>query len=72
MEVEFPPGSGSTGEVISVDAVYGQGSLMNPQPGKFAETIFLDKDPKQIEIITGINALPVLYRKRGFIVATIA
>jgi hypothetical protein len=45
---------------------------MNPKPGKFAETIFLNKDPKQIEIICGINALPVLYRKRGFITATIA
>jgi len=72
MELEFPPGSGPKGEVISVDAVYGQGSLTNPAPGKFAETIFLNKDPKQIEIIAGINALPVLYRKRGFIAATIA
>uniref|UniRef100_A0A6M3KSX3 Putative capsid protein n=1 Tax=viral metagenome TaxID=1070528 RepID=A0A6M3KSX3_9ZZZZ len=72
MEVEFPPGSGPIGEVISVDAVYGQGSLTSPKPGKFAETIFLNKDPKQIEIIVGINALPVLYRKRGFITATIA
>ena len=72
MEVEFPPGSGPLGEVISVDAVYGQGSLTSPRPGKFAETIFHNKDPKQIEIICGINALPVLYRKRGFIVATIA
>ncbi len=72
MECEFPPGSGPKGEVISVDSVYGQGSLTSPKPGKFAETIFLDKDPKQIEIITGINALPVLYRKRGFITATIA
>lgn len=72
MELEFPPGSGPIGEVISVDAVYGQGSLTNPKPGKFAETIFLNKDPKQIEIIVGINALPVIYRKRGFIVATIA
>jgi hypothetical protein len=72
IELEFPPGSGPSGEVISVDAVYGQGNLMNPRPGKFAETIFLNKDPKQIEIICGINALPVLYRKRGFITATIA
>ena len=72
IELEFPAGSGPKGEVVSVDAVYGKGSLMNPAPGKFAETIFMEKDPKQIEIITGINALPVLYRKRGFIVATIA
>ena len=72
IECEFPPGSGPNGEVISVDAVYGQGSLTSPKPGKFAETIFLNKDPKQIEIIAGINALPVLYRKRGYIVATIA
>jgi len=72
MELEFPPGSGGKGEVISVDAVYGAGTLMSPKPGKFAETIFQDKDPKQIEIIVGINALTVLYRKRGFIVATIA
>lgn len=72
MEMEFPPGSGPKGEVISVDAVYGQGNLMSPKPGKFAETIFMDKDPKQIEIIVGINALTVLYRKRGFIVCTIA
>ncbi len=72
IECEFPPGSGPKGEVISVDAVYGQGSLTNPKPGKFAETIFLNKDPKQIEIIVGINALPVVYRKRGFIVATVA
>jgi len=72
MEVEFPAGSGPKGEVISVDSVYGEGNLMSPKPGKFAETIFLNKDPKQIEIITGINALPVLYRKRGFITATIA
>ena len=72
IECEFPPGSGSNGEVISVDSVYGTGSLTKPVPGKFAETIFLNKDPKQIEIITGINALTVLYRKRGYIVATIA
>jgi hypothetical protein len=72
IEGEFPPGSGPKGEVISVDAVYGSGSLMNPKPGKFAETIFMNKDPKQIEIISGINALPVLYRKRGFVVGTIA
>jgi hypothetical protein len=72
MEIEFPPGSGPIGEVISVDAVYGQGSLTNPRPGKFAETIFHQKDPKQIEIIAGINALPVIYRKRGFITATVA
>jgi hypothetical protein len=72
IELEFPPGSGNIGEVISVDAVYGAGSLMAPKPGKFAETLFLIKDPKQIEIICGINALPVIYRKRGYIVATIA
>jgi len=72
MEADFPAGSGPKGEVISVDAVYGAGSLTAPKPGKFAETIFLNKDPKQIEIINGINALPVMYRKRGFIVATIA
>lgn len=72
IEMEFPPGSGPTGEVISVDAVYGEGSLMSPKPGKFAETLFHDKDPKQIEIIVGCNCLPVLYRKRGFIVATVA
>jgi hypothetical protein len=71
IEMVFPPGSGPIGEVISVDAVYGTGNLMNPVPGKFAETIFLNKDPKQIEIIAGINALPVLYRKRGFVTATI-
>ena len=72
IECEFPAGSGPKGEVISVDAVYGSGSLMSPKPGKFAETIFMDKDPKQIEIITGINALPVLYRKRGFVTAAVA
>ena len=72
IELDFPAGSGPKGEVVSVDAVYGSGSLMNPVPGKFAETLFMDKDPKQIEIITGINALPVLYRKRGFIVAAVA
>jgi len=72
IEMSFPAGSGTVGEVISVDAVYGAGNLMNPVPGKFAETIFLMKDPKQIEIICGINALPVLYRKRGFVTATIA
>ena len=72
IEGEFPAGSGPKGEVISVDAVYGTGDLMSPKPGKFAETIFMQKDPKQIEIICGINALPVLYRKRGFVVATIA
>jgi len=72
IECDFPPGSGPKGEVISVDAVYGQGSLTNPVPGKFAETIFMNKDPKQIEIICGINALGVIYRKRGFIVATVA
>jgi hypothetical protein len=72
IELAFPPGSGSKGEVVSVDAVYGRGSLTNPVPGKFAETIFMQKDPKQIEIIVGINALGVIYRKRGWIVATVA
>jgi hypothetical protein len=73
MEIEFPAGSGTNGEVISVDAVYGQGSLTAPKPGKFAETLFrVNRDPKQIEIIAGVNALPVLYRKRGYIVATVA
>jgi len=72
IELEFPPGSGDKGEIISVDSVYGRGSLTNPVPGKFAETLFITKDPKQIEIIVGINALGVIYRQRGWIVATIA
>lgn len=72
MELEFPPGSGDKGEIVSVDSVYGRGSLTKPTPGKFAETMFITKDPKQIEIIVGVNALGVIYRKRGWIVATVA
>jgi hypothetical protein len=72
MELDFPAGSGAKGEIVSVDSVYGLGSLTNPRPGKFAETMFIQKDPKQIEIITGINALGVVYRRRGWIVATVA
>lgn len=72
IELDFPAGSGAKGEIVSVDAVYGRGSLTNPVPGKFAETMFITKDPKQIEIIAGINALGVVYRKRGWIVADVA
>lgn len=72
IELDFPPGSGNKGEIVSVDSVYGKGSLTKPVPGKFAETMFITKDPKQIEIIVGINALGVVYRKRGWIVATVA
>jgi len=72
IELQFPAGSGNKGEIVSVDSVYGLGSLTNPRPGKFAETMFIQKDPKQIEIITGVNALGVVYRRRGWIVATVA
>lgn len=63
----LPPGTlggRNIGNFVSTFSVYGRGNLINPVPGPFAQTnMKLDDDPPRIEIISGINGLPVIYHR---------
>lgn len=65
-------GGTSFAEFVSTNSVYGSGSINDPKPGPFIETqIHNDNaDPKRIEIISGINGLPVMYHVDTFVFAT--
>jgi len=77
VRAKHPTGLGTEGEsaygnFITTLSEYGEGNMLAPKPGVFAETVVNDKvDPKRIDIITGVNGLPVRYRNDDFIVATI-
>jgi hypothetical protein len=59
-------------EFISTNHVYGPGGIMSPTPGIFSKVIVKDDDdPPKIEVIAGVNGLPVLYYTTINVVATV-
>ncbi len=65
-------GESTYGNFYTTLSEYGAGNVLSPKPGIFAETIINEvSDPKKVEVIGGVNGLPVRYRNDDFIVATV-
>jgi len=76
IEGALPPGTiggQNWGEFIITRSEYSPGTLMNPVPGIFAQVnVWEQADPKRVEVISGVNGLPVMYYSDINFLATVA
>lgn len=72
---KLPPGAmggDRWAEFISTYHYYGQGGLLNPEPGMFIRVDNHEReDPPRVDIIAGVSGLPVAYTQTNNLVATV-